>query len=180
MSEYIIVEGGLVIEHCCGALQEGRDCRLVPDSFNFEPGADVRNYDEAWALRPLKDRIKDGLVVVSKAEKIIGERVIAKDALERIRDGIDKAPGGLKIIEAEDGALTLEGMTYDEQVAAKQLDASVARSLKLRDCGQFRRAAYQDEADPLFFGAQRGENTLEDWKAKVVEIKKRFPKPEEL
>ena len=42
-----------------------------------------------------------------------------------------------------------------------------------------RRAAYILEADPLFFMAQRGEGTLDDWTAKVAEIKARFPYPAE-
>lgn len=40
-----------------------------------------------------------------------------------------------------------------------------------------RKAAYQIEADPLFFKAQRGEATMEEWQAKVSEIKARFPYP---
>jgi hypothetical protein len=39
-----------------------------------------------------------------------------------------------------------------------------------------RRAAYIAEADPLFFKAQRGEATMEEWQAKVAEIQNRFPK----
>jgi hypothetical protein len=42
-----------------------------------------------------------------------------------------------------------------------------------------RAAAYNTEADPLFFKAQRGEATLEEWQAKVAEIKARFPYPSE-
>ncbi len=38
-----------------------------------------------------------------------------------------------------------------------------------------RRAAYITESDPLFFKAQRGEATMQDWTAKVEEIKARFP-----
>lgn len=38
-----------------------------------------------------------------------------------------------------------------------------------------RRLAYAAEADPLFFKAQRGEATLQDWISKVEEIKTRFP-----
>lgn len=41
-----------------------------------------------------------------------------------------------------------------------------------------RRAAYVTEADPLFFMAQRGEATAEEWLAKVAEIKGRHPYPE--
>lgn len=35
--------------------------------------------------------------------------------------------------------------------------------------------AYREESDPLFFKAQRGEATTEEWLAKVQEIKDRFP-----
>ena len=42
-----------------------------------------------------------------------------------------------------------------------------------------RRAAYTAEADPLFFMSQRGEATVEEWQAKVAEIKARYPYPEE-
>lgn len=42
-----------------------------------------------------------------------------------------------------------------------------------------RRAAYLIESDPIFFMAQRGEATAEEWAAKVNEIKARFPYPVE-
>lgn len=43
-----------------------------------------------------------------------------------------------------------------------------------------RRSAYQNESDPIFFQAQRGDTyTLEDWKAKVAEIDLRYPYPEQ-
>ncbi|CAB4138893.1 hypothetical protein UFOVP343_23 [uncultured Caudovirales phage] len=42
-----------------------------------------------------------------------------------------------------------------------------------------RKAAYVAEADPIFFVAQRGEATTEEWAAKVNEIKARFPYPVE-
>lgn len=38
-----------------------------------------------------------------------------------------------------------------------------------------RRKAYLSEADPLFFKAQRGEATIEEWNSKVAEIRNRFP-----
>ena len=39
-----------------------------------------------------------------------------------------------------------------------------------------RKAAYIAEADPLFFKAQRGEATVQEWQDKVAEIKTRYPK----
>jgi len=41
---------------------------------------------------------------------------------------------------------------------------------------QQRESAYREESDPIFFKAQRGEATMDEWKAKVAEIKARFPK----
>ena len=38
-----------------------------------------------------------------------------------------------------------------------------------------RAAAYRAESDPLFFKAQRGEATMQEWQAKVDEIKARYP-----
>lgn len=42
-----------------------------------------------------------------------------------------------------------------------------------------RAAAYRDEADPLFFKVQRAEAKIEEWQAKVDEIRARFPYPGE-
>ena len=41
-----------------------------------------------------------------------------------------------------------------------------------------RAEAYREEADPLFFKAQRDEAELTEWEAKVQEIRDRFPYPE--
>lgn len=47
------------------------------------------------------------------------------------------------------------------------------------DLQAYRQFAYAQEADPLFFMAQRGEATMEEWTAKVAEIKARYPYPTE-
>ena len=52
-----------------------------------------------------------------------------------------------------------------------------AQRMKAR---QSRAAAYANEADPLFFKAQRGEATQADWQAKVDEIRQRYPYPTEV
>jgi hypothetical protein len=41
-----------------------------------------------------------------------------------------------------------------------------------------RALAYKEEADPLFFQAQRGKATQQEWLDKVAEIEARFPYPE--
>jgi hypothetical protein len=54
----------------------------------------------------------------------------------------------------------------DEREAQRKVDETI----------ESRRNAYIAEADPLFFKAQRGEATLQEWQDKVAEIKARFPK----
>ena len=41
-----------------------------------------------------------------------------------------------------------------------------------------RKAAYQQEADPLFFSYQRGETTEQEWLDAVQSVKDRYPYPE--
>jgi len=57
------------------------------------------------------------------------------------------------------------------KINQKALDAK-----KKADAEAARRSAYAAEADPLFFKVQRGEATMQEWQAKVAEIKARFPK----
>jgi hypothetical protein len=57
----------------------------------------------------------------------------------------------------------------------KQRKAKQLSSIK-----QQRASAYTQESDPLFFKAQREEVTLEEWSAKVEEIRVRYPYPEEI
>jgi hypothetical protein len=65
------------------------------------------------------------------------------------------------------------------QPTEAEIAAEVARLTALepaRIATENRRTAYISEADALFFKAQRGEATMEEWQAKVAEIKARYPK----
>jgi hypothetical protein len=65
------------------------------------------------------------------------------------------------------------------QPTEAEIAAEVARLTALepaRIATENRRTAYIAEADALFFKAQRGEATMQEWQAKVTEIKNRFPK----
>jgi hypothetical protein len=56
------------------------------------------------------------------------------------------------------------------------IDQTKLAAKKAAEAEANRKAAYIAEADPLFFKAQRGEATLQEWQDKVAEIKARFPK----
>ena len=64
-----------------------------------------------------------------------------------------------------------------KEIAAEtaRLEAAEPRQIAQRN----RAAAYAAEADPLFFKVQRGEVSMDDWTAKVEEIRQRFPYPSE-
>jgi hypothetical protein len=57
-----------------------------------------------------------------------------------------------------------------------KVDQTKAAALKAEQAETNRKAAYIAEADPLFFKAQRGEATMQEWQDKIAEIKARFPK----
>jgi len=61
--------------------------------------------------------------------------------------------------------------------AEEKADADGAPARAAERVQVSRRAAYQAEADTLFFEEQRGEVPSGTWVAKVEEIKTRFPKP---
>jgi len=81
------------------------------------------------------------------------------------------------IVNAQTGERTVVAPTAEEEefYQAEQSDFQANDLPKFRK--QQRAAAYAQEADPLFFKAQRGEATTAEWEAKVAEIKARFPYP---
>ena len=79
--------------------------------------------------------------------------------------------GDIGAFDADGNLIKLDQALVDAAavtVAAEQAQAKVE---------QDRLYAYRNEADPLFFKAQRGEATTDEWTAKVAEIKARFPYP---
>ena len=76
------------------------------------------------------------------------------------------------ITNATTGEQTIRPYT-PEEIAA--ITAPPSKSIQKEN----RRFAYLAEADPLFFKAQRGEVLIEDWQAKIEEIKVRYPYPAE-
>jgi hypothetical protein len=57
-----------------------------------------------------------------------------------------------------------------------KVDSQKVKEIKNESVYFNRSEAYIKEADPLFFKAQRGEATMQEWQQKVAEIKARFPK----
>ena len=76
------------------------------------------------------------------------------------------------ITDANTGEQTIRPYTAEEIAAATAPPPKEVQEAA-------RKAAYQAEADPLFFLSQRGEATTAEWQAKIDEIKARYPYPAE-
>ena len=81
------------------------------------------------------------------------------------------------IIDSQTGEVTQTTLTAEEIQERETYTRDVLPNVLRQQAEQSRAAAYAAEADPLFFKAQRGEATTDEWTAKVAEIKARFPYP---
>ena len=82
------------------------------------------------------------------------------------------------IINIQTGEVTSVELTAEEIAARDAYNEDVLPGELRKEVELKRSAAYIAEADPLFFKAQRGEATTDEWTAKVAEIKARYPYPE--
>jgi hypothetical protein len=71
----------------------------------------------------------------------------------------------------------LDDSPMPTKTACDAIMAELEADATLNGLKQARQAAYQAEADPLYFGWQRGENTEQAWLDKVAEIRARYPYP---
>lgn len=83
------------------------------------------------------------------------------------------------VINCQTKERTVVPLTAEEIAVIEAYERDVLPGVLLAQAEANRASAYQLEADPLFFKAQRGEATTDEWTAKVAEIKARYPYPED-
>jgi hypothetical protein len=66
----------------------------------------------------------------------------------------------------------------EEEIAEREAWAAEEPARQHKAVEDQRRAAYQTESDPLFFGWQRGDNTEQEWLDAVEAVKQAHPYPE--
>ena len=71
----------------------------------------------------------------------------------------------------------IAGGSLPSKTACDTEKAKMVVEAQVAEVESARFAAFQREADPLFFGWQRGENTEQEWLDKVAEIRGRYPYP---
>ena len=84
------------------------------------------------------------------------------------------------VVTIDDGTGAFDADGNQVQLDQAKVDAAaviVAKEQALATAQRNRATAYTTEADPLFFKAQRGEATIEEWETKVAEIRTRYPYP---
>ena len=93
------------------------------------------------------------------------------DAIRRVYPNVTYIEDGIGAFDAAGNPVTLDQSKVDavEIIIAQEQALSVAQ--------RARAAAYTLESDPLFFKAQRGEATIEEWKSKIDEIRTLYPYP---
>ena len=77
------------------------------------------------------------------------------------------------ISEVSDDYKTPTQIAHEQARAIKELEQYNDNQKQLRA------SAYAQESDALYFKAQRGEATVEEWQAKVAEIQTRYPYKEQ-
>ena len=95
--------------------------------------------------------------------------ILNHDAIFRAYPQAAWVDDGTGAFDADGNPIAIDQALVDAaaiEVAAEQARAQTERN---------RAAAYATEADPLFFKAQRGEATMDEWNAKVAEIRARYP-----
>jgi len=89
-------------------------------------------------------------------------------------------PGAEFTLSGDDFS-TLQWLDAEQQAPTRKEAEDKLQELQkqapIQAVERLRAAAYTTEADPLFFKAQRGEATIEEWQAKVAEIRSRYPYP---
>jgi hypothetical protein len=93
-----------------------------------------------------------------------------------IPDGFDNVNQNATTVNPE----LIDGVWYQKWLIEPASSEEVVQ--RIADLAQNakanRAAAYATESDPLFFKAQRGKATHQEWLDKIAEIEARFPYPE--
>lgn len=103
MSKFVVVDNNKVIMVADGKpFGDGRNCVTVPDDCPILQGQDIREYSEDWTLRPLADRVTNGLVKIDPRLEVVGETVRSKSVIKLILEGIEEVPAGHKLVAGAD------------------------------------------------------------------------------
>lgn len=115
-------------------------------------------------------------MVISMNYALINTAGLVVNVIVLVNPANYKPPSGQRLIQIPAGIAAGIGWTYaDGQFTPPPAPEPVPPTPDEQRAARF--AAYTREADPLYFKAQRGEATIEEWEAKVADIRARYPMP---
>lgn len=88
---------------------------------------------------------------------------------------LDVSLGSHGLLGSENLIMTVVGSPVTQQQLQTAVDNYPENKVDNSEKKRLRQNAFIKEADPLFFGWQRGENTEQEWLDKVAEIRARYP-----
>jgi|GEM_PF-3875400 len=145
--QYGILEGSIIVKQCCGDIPDDPNVVVLPDDWPGVVPCDIRFFTpDLHKSRSADELVAMGLLTLRPEEKIERGEVVAKNFFERIRDGIDQAPPGQKLVISAEGVMSLQAMTYDEEIAAGKMTKQTATLLKATEA-RARRNAELDRSD---------------------------------
>lgn len=110
--QWIEVENGIV-KSIMAAQRAPEGTIVLPDNHQVLTGENVKSYDSNWLLRPLSERVAEGLFTLPEGTKLNGEKIVSMTDIEKMEAGIETIPKGMKIENGE-----LVPMSLFEQVDA--------------------------------------------------------------
>ena len=108
------------------------------------------------------------------------DELLAEFDIFRVKQTVPPTPSTYQRV-VENEIVEVDGVwqTSYSLVDMDEEEIEEAKQSLIENVRQSRAEAYREEADPIFFQAQRGEATVEEWEAKVAEIRDRYPYPED-
>lgn len=174
--EYIEIKNNIIIGHYCGAMPKQKDPVIeyrIIENCVANIGDDIRIYSDlqAGTKKPLAQLVKEGFVPVPEGKKLNEAGAGFEDMSEA-----EKVAAGLIQLKADE---KIEG-DYIVKKSKKELydEGKLSKEEYNLYIDNLRQAAYKQESDPLGMQVVRGELDKSEWLAKIVEIKKRYPKVE--
>lgn len=129
---YIVIDNKIVTAYCSSNMNEAPPEHFVEWDLDLPVamGSDIREYDENKNLRPISERILDGLVVLPEGYKVEDENIVPKTHYDMVVEGT-VALGTQEYLD-HDKKEVVQG-TLEECVVAGRLTESEALEIYLAD-----------------------------------------------
>ena len=122
--EYLIIEGGMIKEHCCGPVLP--DGAVEVDSFGGIVGDPVTYYNAGWSRKSDIELYRENIAAVPSGYRLNsdGTALVEMTQVERINAGLETLPAGYKL----DGGSVVE-KTAAEKLAGGEITQEVYDAL---------------------------------------------------